>query len=65
MSDLELAADAPATKQHALITAADIARAQGILRRWLEHARRTANKQAEADTRLLMRVLSGLYTEAK
>ncbi len=44
------------------ITAEDISRAQEILRRWHTAAIGKGNKEAQADIRHLMRVLSRLYT---
>ena len=46
----------------AVITAADIERAQKILRAWRDHAKRNQNKKAQQDVEHIMRVLDGLYT---
>ncbi len=44
------------------ITAADIERAQAILRAWRSRARARGNKEAQEDVVHLMRVVSGLYS---
>lgn len=62
-NDLELTGEPPAERITRCVTAADIAKAQQIMRRWHEAARRQG--RGVEDVEHVMRVLSGLYVEAR
>lgn len=47
------------------VTAADILRAQAILRKWHEAAKRQGKDEAVKEIEHVMRTLSGLYAEGK
>jgi len=47
------------------ITAADITKAQAILRKWRTSAKNNGKTEAVAEIEHIMRVVSGLYVEGK